>query len=193
MGNSTKKDNRWQLCFALFLLIFIVLTVNPREIFGREAEQLLRENGFKIVNKEVIPFILPDLKGKKISLDDYKGKVILLNFWVTWCPNCVRERYHLKKLRQTLEDDNLVILSVNVREPREKVQKFINIHNLDFPYLVIDEKGVISDKYRIRYFPTNFIINKEGRIISEVFGLREWFEDSIIRIFKYLINQRIGE
>lgn len=108
-------------------------------------------------------FKLKDLKGNEVSLNDYKGKKVFLNFWASWCPPCKAEMPDMEKLYQETKDTDLVILAVSVDEKISDAAKFVKDNNLNFSVL-FDEEKLESSKYGIRYLPTSYFIDKDGNI-----------------------------
>ncbi len=106
-------------------------------------------------------FKLEDLNGNMVSLSDYKGKKVFLNFWATWCPPCKAEMPDIEKLYQETKDSDLVILAVNVGEDKNTVQKFIKDNGYNFPIL-LDVKGEVSQKYQVTGIPTSYFVDTEG-------------------------------
>jgi thiol-disulfide isomerase/thioredoxin len=121
---------------------------------------------FKI---KAFDFKLKDLNGKDVSLSDYRGKKVFLNFWASWCPPCKAEMPEMEKLYQETKDSDLVILTVNLGEDKSIVQKFINDNRYDFPVL-LDTDNVVASKYQVVSIPTSFFIDKEGNITYKHIG-----------------------
>lgn len=123
--------------------------------------------------KEKVPapdFKLKDLKGNEVSLSDYKGKKVFLNFWASWCPPCKAEMPDLEKLYQETKDSDLVILAVNLGEERATASKFVRDNKLNFTIL-IDDTNFVSMKYNVASIPTSYFIDKEGNISSKFTGM----------------------
>lgn len=114
---------------------------------------------------DALDFTLKDLNGKEISLSDFKGKTIYVNFWATWCGYCVEELPFIEQLHKENKDPDLVILTVDLQESQEKVGKFMSDNNYTFPVL-LDEKGETSSLYGIQGIPLSILINKDFKIIS---------------------------
>ncbi len=106
-------------------------------------------------------FELEDLNGNKISLSDYKGKKVYLNFWATWCPPCKAEMPDMEKLYQETKDNGLIMLAVNVGEDKKTVQSFIEDNGYNFPVL-LDVTGEVSQLYQVTGIPTSYFIDTEG-------------------------------
>jgi len=134
-------------------------------------------------------FTLPDLDAKMVSMADYKGKVILLNIWATWCPPCVEEMPSMEKLHQELKDEDFEILAVSIDTSGAKtVLPFMKKHKLSFPALT-DTKGAITSLYQTTGVPESFIIDKDGIIVEKVIGPRDWVAPGAIRYFRNLIQR----
>ena len=114
-------------------------------------------------------FKLKDLNGKDLSLSDFKGKKVFLNFWASWCPPCKAEMPDIEKLYSQSKDPNLVILLVNIGEDKNTVQSFIDKQKYNFTVL-LDLKQSTALQYNITAIPTSFFINKEGIIVDIVKG-----------------------
>jgi cytochrome c-type biogenesis protein len=129
-----------------------------------------------------IDFTLTDQYGNEHTLSDYKGKVVFLNFWATWCPPCKEEMPHIEQLYQeyNLNEDEVVFLGVanpkseeypnNQDEEKEDIIKFLEDNEYTFP-TVFDETSDIFESYYITAFPTTFMIDKEGNVLGYVPGM----------------------
>ncbi len=109
-------------------------------------------------------FTLKNLEGEKVSLSDFKGQPVLINFWATWCPPCRYEMPFIESAWQQYKDDGFVVLAVDVEEPISVVQRFVESFGLTFPIL-LDYKGEVSDMYRLRAFPTSYFVGRDGKIL----------------------------
>lgn len=118
---------------------------------------------------KAVDFKLKDLNGNVVSLSQYKGKKVFLNFWATWCPPCKGEMPDIEKLYNEINDSDLVILAVDLGEKADTVKSFIDKNKYDFTVL-LDTSGEVADKYRIDSIPTSYFIDKDGYIISTNVG-----------------------
>ncbi len=133
-------------------------------------------------------FSLPGLEGKKVSLTDFKGKVVLLNIWATWCAPCVAEMPSMEKLYQELKGEDFELLAISVDESgAEAVKPFMEKHKLGFPVL-LDTKGEIKNLYQATGIPESFIIDKDGIIVEKIIGPRDWAASGAIRYFRNIIQ-----
>ncbi len=134
-------------------------------------------------------FRFPDLDGKYVSLDDYRGKVVLVNIWATWCPPCVAETPALEKLNNMFRDDDFKLLAVSIDESGERVvEQFMKKHNLTFPVLV-DPNRSIMKLYGATAVPESFIVRKDGIIDRKVIGAIDWSDPKMIEYFRKLIQE----
>jgi len=112
-----------------------------------------------------IDFELPTISTCTIKLSDFVGKkLVLLNFWTTWCPYCNTEIPYLIKLANKYKDKNLEIIGINIREPENIVKKFVSNKQINY-IVVLDTTAEVAKKYNIKGVPTNFMINTKGEII----------------------------
>ncbi|MBY2476118.1 redoxin family protein [Clostridioides difficile] len=123
-----------------------------------------------------IDFTLTDQYGKTHKLSDYKGKVVFLNFWATWCPPCKEEMPHIEQLYKDYKKNNEDVVILGVASPnlgregsREHVVNFLKEEGYTFP-VVLDEDGALAYQYGINAFPTTFIIDKEGYVTQYIPG-----------------------
>ncbi|MBI2957457.1 MAG: TlpA family protein disulfide reductase [Chloroflexi bacterium] len=110
-----------------------------------------------------IDFTLPGLDGKNVTLGDLKGKVVLINFWTTWCPACRDEMPLLQAAYDEQRSSGLVVLGVDLKEDRATVEKFLKGNGLSFP-VVLDAKGEVSSKYNVYYIPHSVIVDRDGNM-----------------------------
>jgi len=111
-------------------------------------------------------FQLGDLNDRVVSLSDYKGKkAVMLFFWTTWCPYCREELNVLNQEYSSLVKDSIEVLTINVEEPRYKVEKYIRRSNLGLEVL-LDSDSLVARDYGLMGVPAYFVINKSGEVVS---------------------------
>ena len=123
--------------------------------------------------KDAKEFTLKDVTNKKVNLKDYRGKVVMLNFWATWCAPCREEMPSMEKLYKQFKEKGFVIIAVASGEDINSVNKFMKQYNLTFPTL-IDSDYKVSDNYKVWALPTTYFINPRGQIIGKAQGGRDW-------------------
>lgn len=132
------------------------------------------------------PFELKDINGKKSALSEYKGKVVLLNFWATWCEPCKSEIPALNNIYSALKDKGFVVLGVSVDTSAKMVRSFIMDANVVFPVLLDKDKDVYFDQYAIMGLPTSFLIGRDGIIVEKIIGEKKWdspdMRDKVLRL-----------
>ena len=111
--------------------------------------------------------------GRRVSLSDLRGRVVLLNFWASWCQECRPEMPAFERLHRDLTGQGLTVLGVNVREGTQAIQSYAREMGLTFP-LLLDAKGEIRKSYGVIGLPTTFLISRDGRTVGLAVGPREW-------------------
>ncbi|OLS01488.1 TlpA family protein disulfide reductase [Tissierella creatinophila] len=117
------------------------------------------------LGKALPDFTLKNLDGKDVTLSDVKDKIILVNFWASWCTWCDKEMPDLQKLKE--ENNDLVVLAVNVEEPKATAQEYIKKGGYDFEVL-LDEDGEIAAQYLVSGLPASYFVDKDGKFVGRV-------------------------
>ena len=137
----------------------------------KRAEYGVIDEGEGLEVGQVPPqFKLKNLAGEDVTLDDYKGQKVILNFWATWCEPCREEMPLFERVDQA--NDDVVVLAVNMAHQdsgSEKVEAFLAKQNLTFP-VVFDETGDVANAYKIINLPSTYFIDEEGKISNKVLG-----------------------
>ncbi|MGM0553326.1 MAG: TlpA family protein disulfide reductase [Pseudomonadota bacterium] len=118
-------------------------------------------------------FELDDTDGVRHQLEQYRGEVVVVNFWATWCPPCREELPSLQRLWEDKRDQGLVVLGVNVGEDAERIFLFTADYPVDFP-LLMDRDSTVIEAWPVRGIPTTFILDREGRMVYRAIGAREF-------------------
>ncbi len=125
--------------------------------------------------------------GRSVSLKDFEGRFVLLNFWATWCYPCLKEMPDLEKAFQIMGEENLVILAVAMGENVEKIKKFSKKNSLTFP-LLSDVNMEITKLYNVKNIPVTFLIDPEGIILGRALGIRDWSSKELMGFIKSRIE-----
>ncbi|MHB8909966.1 MAG: TlpA disulfide reductase family protein [Syntrophales bacterium] len=135
-------------------------------------------------------FIFPGLDGRMVDLKAYRGKVVFLNIWATWCPPCRDEMPSMERLYRELKGEDFEILAVSVDAAgAAAVAPFVKKYQLSFPAL-LDPKGTTQDLYGTTGVPESFIINRDGVVEKIVIGPMDWATPEVVRYFRELIQGR---
>lgn len=139
--------------------------------------------------KALPDFTLSDMQGKSHTLSDYKGKVVMLNFWATYCGPCIKEMPSMQRLKEKMAGKPFVILAVNMAEEPADVEAFLSKHKIkiDFP-LLLDPEGEVVEQWMISAVPTTFILDPAGKIRYALYGGLEWDSDEVIRTLNGLLK-----
>ena len=187
---EARTGNRMKL-ITIFLLIVIMAGV----FFLLQMKGSSFDQDKKPVVKPGLPapnFTLPGLDGKMVSLTDYKGKVVFLNIWATWCLPCREEMPSMEKLYNELKGEEFEILAVSIDALGAKVvAPFMKEHRLSFPAL-LDPEGTIRRLYWTTGIPESYIIDKSGIIVKKIIGARDWTSPESVRFFRDLIQRPLG-
>ena len=134
-------------------------------------------------------FNLPDLKDGMHSLEDYHGKVVLVNFWASWCPPCIKEMPELERLKETFGNQPFEILAVNVGEQKFRVWKFVKLVDFDLPVL-LDTRKQLFEAWGMTVLPTSFLLDGNGRIRYWVQSTPQWDSEETLSIIRELLQEQ---
>ena len=131
---------------------------------------------------------LEDLGGKTHVLADYRGQVVLINFWATWCPPCIIEMPGMQRLKQKLAGKPFRILAVNVKESEGTIWKFHKLVKVDFPML-LDRDGQASEDWEVVVYPSSYLVDANGQIRYQVRGMLEWDAPEVVRVIEGMMGE----
>jgi len=132
-------------------------------------------------------FDVTDIDGTQYRLSDYKGKVIVLNFWATWCPPCREEMPAMNRAHHKLKNDDVVVLAINVGEDEDTIFEFTGNYPVDFP-LLMDKDGTVIKRYPVMGLPTTYIISPTGVVTHRTIGVRAWDDDNLLNQLRNMQN-----
>jgi cytochrome c biogenesis protein CcmG, thiol:disulfide interchange protein DsbE len=185
----TERRRDWLLTTGFLLLVGGLVALG----------WVARESKRPVAAGDLAPELrLPLLDGDTASLADYRGKVVMLNIWATWCPPCVTELPSMQRVYETFADQGLEILAVAVDAlPGERqadgrvvgvVSEFVDRFGLTFP-VALDPTGGTERLLEVNYLPTTFLIDREGRIRVREVGGRYWDAETNIQMIEALLGE----
>lgn len=189
-ANTKKISKNISNVFVFALLLLLIFSPDAKAWF---LKQLISVGLFKAEiknnNAEKITasgFAFQDENGNIISTKSLKGKVVLINFWASWCPPCRAEMSSLNKLyNQFKADDRVVFLFMNEDEDRQKAEKFLRNNNYAFPTVTAKEN--VPPEIFKGTLPTTIVLDKEGKIMMKHEGLAGYDSDDFVKQFKGLL------
>jgi peroxiredoxin len=125
--------------------------------------------------------------GMPLSLADLRGKVVLVNFWATWCEPCVTEMPALQRLRDMLGAQGLEVMAVNYQEGPARIDAFAQKMSLSLP-IVRDTDGSVAKAWNARIFPSSYVVDRDGRIRYVVTGEAEWTSPALVSTISELLG-----
>ncbi len=141
------------------------------------------------VRMEAPAFALPDLNDHEMQLSDFKGKVVLLNFWATWCAPCREEMPGMQALWEKTRAKGFVILAVAAdRGSKKQVAAFARELALTFPIL-LDPDGKVRNRYEVEMLPMSYLIGRDGRISGRVIASKAWASQEAFALIDHLLHQ----
>ncbi|WP_455217511.1 peroxiredoxin family protein [Kaarinaea lacus] len=174
---------RYTLPFVLFITCILQLPAHAAEPLGYHLSPVSPVQG--------ADFTLKDMDDNSHSLKDYRGKVVMLNFWATWCPPCRHEMPSMEEVYQRYEDQGFVVLAVNEWEDADRV--FVYTGQLSiaptFPIL-FDKLGEVADSYVVKGLPTTVLLNRKGQVVYRAIGGRDFNHPEVDKVIRNLLNEK---
>jgi peroxiredoxin len=162
----------------------LLLALSATNTFAAESAQTLPA----VAQRFPAPaFELNDIDGHVHRLSDYRGKVVVLNFWATWCPPCRYEMPSMERARRRVAGEDIVILGVNVGEDEDTIFTFTADYPVEFP-LLMDRDGHVVEDYPVIGLPTTYIIDPEGYVTHRAVGSREWDDPGLLDQLRQLLE-----
>jgi thiol-disulfide isomerase/thioredoxin len=180
------------LLFSGFAAFYLFDAESLAKADSQELDQLFGDMGvIKMVQAIPVEISLKDLNGQPVSLSDFRGKIVFLNFWTTWCYACRIEMPDMEKLYQKFKNKDFAIVTINLQESASQVKQFFKEFNLTFTAL-LDSDGEVGAHFMITAIPTSFILDKKGIIIGKVMGPREWDGKKAFALFEHMTNRSVA-
>jgi len=168
--------------FVLQTALALSAAFVPGTVFAEQPVQLLHE----VPERPAAPdFSIKDMDGSVHTLSAYRGKVVILNFWATWCPPCREEMPSMERAWEKLRHEDIVMLAINVGEDEDTIFEFTASYPVEFPLLLDRESAVISN-WPVRGLPTTFVIDPQGKIVYRAIGGRDWDADGVLQQIRAL-------
>lgn len=147
------------------------------------------EKGFALQKgTEAPPFSLTSLGGDGVDLASYRGQVVVLNFWATWCAPCVAEMPSLERLHRALGPEGLVVVTVSTDEDEDRLREFVEHHELTLPILLDPGGHTAAADYRTMVYPATFVIDRQGVLLRHYLGPAEWDTPEALAHFRGLLE-----
>ncbi len=172
------------LFLPMFLMLFVCLPA-----LGFAGSDRPQEQPRVVAAGSIAPdFTLENMQGEKVSLSQFRGKVVIVNFWATWCPPCRNEMPSMEVLHQTFKDDDLVLLAINVeKNGHQVVADFLQESPLSFPIL-LDDQNQVQNLYGVFQYPESFIVDRDGVVLKKVIGAVHWMGGDIYNLLHFMLK-----
>lgn len=131
---------------------------------------------------------LPDLAGEIHRLSDYRGQVVLVNFWATWCSPCLEEMPSLDRLEQRLSGEPFKLLTVNIGESKAPIREWMRELGVRFTVL-LDRNGRTAREWRVLAYPSTFVVGRDGRIVYATYGALKWHKGATYQRIAELVGR----
>lgn len=171
------------------LLTWVLLVLWPVAL-GYAQDDRLKKLGFMVQDGvvESPDFITEDAAGNRVDSASFRGKVVVLNFWATWCPPCRLEMPAMEQLYREFRDKGLEVVAVNFMESAELVRAFAEEQKLTYPML-LDNKAEIAERYGVMRLPETVLIGRKGELIAKTIGYKEWYKDDVRELVAALLGE----
>jgi peroxiredoxin len=194
--NYWKNKSTWNKVSDLVFIVFIIAMLIPEgrmaiggfvnRIKARVMNPAVQENGISLSDQDYY-WPMTDLEGNAVNLNDYKGKVVFLNLWATWCPPCVGEMPEIQKLYDTFKSNPDIAFLLVSNEDNEKIRGFVDKRDYTFP--VYSSRSPSPEPFSTRSIPTTFVISKKGEIKIRETGAYNWGGSKMVGIIQDLLAE----
>lgn len=171
------------------LLLALFLVVPWPAGLGAAEDDRLKKLGF-LVQEGVVEspgFSTEDASGNRVDFASFRGKLVLLNFWATWCPPCRLEMPSMERLYGEFRGKGLEVVAVNFMESGEQVRAFAGEQKLTYPML-LDKEAEIAGRYGVMRLPVSVLIGRKGEVIAKAIGFKDWYKDDIRELVAALLG-----
>jgi len=170
------------------LTLVIAMTASPVAVAAAPDAELARKAGMEAYPTALRapPLRLRSFGGEMRGADDYKGRVVLLNFWASWCPPCREEFPSLERLQQKLGGKEFTVLAVSVSDSEEGIGRFLAGRKPVFDILM-DDDGKVSTAFRARGVPVTYLLDRQGRLLAGKTGPQHWDSPAMEELIRQTI------
>jgi len=183
MTHKVMKNN-----FVIFSAVLMLLLLIPVAAFGQQREVLRNLKLAPVDHPGPAPrFFSMTPGGKKFGSDDLKGKLVLLNFWATWCPPCRLEMPSMERLYQEFKGEGLEVVAINFMEREKPITSFLKENGFTFSVL-LDKKGEIARDYGVHGLPVTFLIARNGNLLARSMGYKDWYKPETRQLISTLLK-----
>ncbi|RMG02893.1 MAG: TlpA family protein disulfide reductase [Nitrospirae bacterium] len=170
------------------VLLFVVLFIPAITVAIPPAPWEIEE----LLGKDAPSFRLNDLNGNEVTLSAFQGKVVLINFWATWCGPCKREMPGLEEVFKRYKNQGFTVIAVSIDSEKSAILNFLKSIPLSFPILH-DPKIEVSKRYKVYAYPTSFLIDRKGIIREKFIGEENWLDESRTKLIERFLNEKQSE
>ena len=177
--------NKRYYSIQLLFLAVCLLMLHPGY-----AEEALGHHLNSVPPQQAANFTLKDMDDNSFSMNSYKGKVVLVNFWATWCPPCRHEMPSIQSLYERYKNKGFAVLAINEWEDGDKV--FVYTGQLSTPPtfpILFDKKGKVADMFSVKGLPTTVLINKKGQVVYRAIGGRDFNHPEVDKVIRSLLSE----
>jgi peroxiredoxin len=191
-GASRERSSAKEVCErmkknALIIVIAVLAVVGALFLFGQNGGQRVR---IVQVGDRAPEFQLPSLDGRTVNLSSYRGKVVMVHFWATWCPPCVEEIPTLERLYRVYFGRDLEILAVSVDEGGAgAVGQFMQKNRFALPVLLNSDQSV-SRAYGTFKFPETYLVDREGVVRRKIIGAADWMSPAAQQVIQAMLDKK---
>ncbi len=173
---------------VIFLAAIMLLLLIPVAVLGQQQEVLRNLKLAPVDHPGPAPhFSSMTPGGEKMGIDDFKGKLVVLNFWATWCPPCRLEMPSMERLYQEFKGEGLEVVAINFMEREKPITSFLKENGFTFPVL-LDKKGEIARSYGVHGLPVTFLIARNGNLLARSMGYKDWYKPEIRQLISKLLK-----
>ena len=166
--------------------LFLLIAMGPNPPTGGSRDTASPGDAENNVNSKAPDFSLKDAHGRSLSLSSLRGKVVLINFWATWCPPCKAEMPSMNRLYNEIRNRGFEIVAISTDNSLSTVKDFLARNRIDFQVL-FDETKSVTRQYHVFSMPTTFLIDRNGMIVEKFYGEEDWTDPAIRKKIEKLL------